>query len=57
MICRECSLGIEKKELKKIYDDATPSKQDFLLIDLEGNKDEKFRKNLDEIYVLDEEKI
>jgi hypothetical protein len=57
MICRECSLGIEKKELKKIYDDATQSKQDFLLIDLEGNKDEKFRKNFDEIYVLDEEKL
>jgi ABC-type dipeptide/oligopeptide/nickel transport system ATPase component len=57
MICRECSLGIEKKQLKKIYDDATASKQDFLLIDLEGDKDERFRKNFDEIYVLDEEKI
>jgi len=57
MICRECSLGIEKKQLKKIYDDATQSKQDFLLIDLEGDKDERFRKNFDEIYVLDEEKI
>jgi hypothetical protein len=57
MICRECSLGIEKKQLKKIYDDATQSKQDFLLIDLEGDKDERFRKNLDEVYVLEEEKI
>jgi hypothetical protein len=57
MICRECSLGIEKKQLKKIYDDATQKKQDFLLIDLEGDKDERFRKNFDEIYVLDEEKI
>jgi hypothetical protein len=57
MICRECSLGIEKKELKKIYDDATQSKQDFLLIDLEGDKDSRFRKNFDEIYVLDDEKI
>jgi len=57
MICRECSLGIEKKQLKKIYDDATQSKQDFLLIDLEGDKDERFRKNFDEIYVLDDEKI
>jgi ABC-type dipeptide/oligopeptide/nickel transport system ATPase component len=57
MICRECSLGIDKKQLKKIYDDATQSKQDFLLIDLEGDKDERFRKNFDEIYVLDEEKI
>jgi ABC-type dipeptide/oligopeptide/nickel transport system ATPase component len=57
MICRECSLGIEKKELKKIYDDATQKKQDFLLIDLEGDKDERFRKNFDEIYVLEEEKM
>jgi len=57
MICRECSLGIDKKQLKKIYDDATQSKQDFLLIDLEGDKDERFRKNFDEIYVLGEEKI
>jgi ABC-type dipeptide/oligopeptide/nickel transport system ATPase component len=57
MICRECSLGIEKKELKRIYDDATQSKQDFLLIDLEGDKDERFRKNFDEIYCLEEEKI
>lgn len=57
MICRECSLGIEKQQLKKIYDDATQSKQDFLLIDLEGDKDERFRKNFDEIYVLEEEKL
>jgi len=57
MICRECSLGIDKKQLKKIYDDATQSKQDFLLIDLEGDKDERFRKNFDEIYEIDEEKV
>lgn len=54
MICRECSLGIEKKQLKEIYDDATQSKQDFLMIDLEGDKDERFRKNFDEIYQIDE---
>lgn len=54
MICRECSLGIDKKQLKKIYDDATQSKQDFLLIDLEGDKDERFRKNFDEIYVVED---
>jgi hypothetical protein len=57
MICRECSLGIEKKQLKKIYDDATQTKQSFLLIDLEGDKDERFRKNLDEVYVIPEEEI
>jgi ABC-type dipeptide/oligopeptide/nickel transport system ATPase component len=54
MICRECSLGIEKKQLKKIYDDATKSKQDFLMIDLEGDKEERFRKNFDEIYVVED---
>ena len=53
MICRECSLGIDKKVLKSIYDDATQSKQDFLLIDLDGDKDEKFRKNFDEVYVIE----
>lgn len=57
MICRECSLGIDKKQLKKIYDDATETKQDFLLIDLEGDKDERFRKNLDEIFVMEDEKL
>lgn len=54
MICRECSLGIDKAQLKKIYDDATETKQDFLLIDLEGEKDERFRKNFDEIYVIED---
>lgn len=54
MICRECSLGIDKKQLKDIYDDATQSKQDFLLIDLEGNKDERFRKNLNQIFVVED---
>jgi ABC-type dipeptide/oligopeptide/nickel transport system ATPase component len=54
MICRECSLGIDKKVLKSIYDDATKSKQDFLLIDLDGAKDEKFRKNFDEVYVVED---
>jgi hypothetical protein len=54
MICRECSLGIEKAQLKKIYDDATQSKQTFLLIDLDGEKDERFRKNFDEVYEIED---
>lgn len=54
MIARECSLGIDKTQLKKIYDDATQKKQDFLLIDLEGEKDERFRKNLDEVYQIED---
>lgn len=53
MICRECSLGIERNQLKQIYDDATANKEDFLLIDLEGNKEERFRKNLDSCYEID----
>jgi len=55
MICRECSLGIEKKQLKEIYDDATADKTDFLLIDLEGDKSMRFRKNLDQFYEIQEE--
>lgn len=55
MICRECSLGIDKKQLKKIYDDATRSKTDFLLIDLESDKDNRFRKNFQEVYVVEDE--
>ena len=54
MICRECSLGIEKKQLKEIYDDATADKTDFLLIDLEGDKSMRFRKNLDSVYEIDD---
>ena len=54
MITRECSLGIDKKVLKKMYDDATKSKQDFLLIDLDGAKDEKFRKNFDSVYSIED---
>jgi len=54
MITRECSLGIDKKVLKKMYDDATKSKQDFLLIDLDGAKDEKFRKNFDSVYEVED---
>lgn len=54
MICRECSLGIDKKMLNKIYDIATEKKEDFLLLDLEGNKDERFRKNLDEVFEIED---
>ena len=54
MICRECSLGIDKKMLKKIYDIATEKKEDFLLLDLEGKKDERFRKNLDEVFEIED---
>jgi ABC-type lipoprotein export system ATPase subunit len=57
MICRECSLGIDKKQLKRIYDDATDTKQSFMMIDLEADPKDRFRKDLDQIYELEEEKI
>jgi DNA polymerase III delta prime subunit len=55
MICRECSLGIDKKQLKNIYDDATSSKMSFLLIDLEGDKKHRFRNNFDSFYQIDDD--
>jgi DNA polymerase III delta prime subunit len=54
MICRECSLGIDKKQLKSIYDDATKNKQSFLLIDLEGDKEHRFRCDFDSYYEIDD---
>lgn len=51
MIMREFSLGINKDKLKEIYNDATKTKQTFLLIDLETNdKTKMFRKGLSEYY-------
>jgi ABC-type dipeptide/oligopeptide/nickel transport system ATPase component len=54
MIARECSLGIDKKQLTDIYRDATKKKEDFLLIDLDGDPDEKFRKGFDEVYEIED---
>lgn len=55
MIMRECSLGIDKKQLKDMYNDATKTKTDFLLLDLEGEKDKRFRKGLSEYYEVQED--
>jgi ABC-type dipeptide/oligopeptide/nickel transport system ATPase component len=55
MIMRECSLGIDKKQLKEIYEDATKDKQTFLLLDLEGPKDQTFRCGLDQIYDVNQD--
>ena len=54
MIIKECSLGIDKKQLKEIYDDATKSKMSFLLIDLDGEKEYRFRCNFDSYYEIDD---
>ena len=54
MIMNEYSLGIDKKMMKEIYDDATKDKMGFLLLDLEGNKEKRFRSNFDEYYITEQ---
>jgi len=55
MIGREYDLGIDKKELIEMYKYATKEKSDFLLIDLEGEPNERFRKNLNEVFDIGED--
>jgi hypothetical protein len=53
----EYSLGVEKKQLKELYDTATTgNKQDFLLVDLEESPENRFRKNFNEIFDISPEK-
>lgn len=52
MILREYSLGVDKKVLEKMYNKATETKQDFLLVDLEAEPENRFRKNFNEIFDL-----
>ena len=54
-IMGEYSLGVEKDELKKIYDKATDTKQNFLLVDLEEAPENRFRKNFNEIFEISKE--
>jgi ABC-type dipeptide/oligopeptide/nickel transport system ATPase component len=54
MIMREYSLGVDKKEMKDIYEDATSDKQGFLLLDLEGPKEKRFRSGFNDYYVVEE---
>jgi ABC-type dipeptide/oligopeptide/nickel transport system ATPase component len=56
MISRECALDMPKKQLIEMYEDATKDKMGFILFDLDGDKDKKFRKNWEEYYELDEPK-
>jgi ABC-type dipeptide/oligopeptide/nickel transport system ATPase component len=50
-IMREYSLGVEKNTLQNIYEDAIKdNKQDFLLVDLDAEPKDRFRKNWDDIY-------
>jgi len=55
MIMSEYSLGVPKDILKAIYKLATKRKIDFLMIDLEADPAERFRKNFDEIFDISEE--
>jgi Tfp pilus assembly pilus retraction ATPase PilT len=57
MVMREYSLGVDKKEMKEMYDDATSDKQGFLMLDLEGDKEKRFRSGFDEYYETSEEKL
>jgi type IV secretory pathway VirB4 component len=49
-IMREYSLGVDKEQLKEIYESATDTKQNFLLVDLEEDPNNRFRKNFNEIF-------
>jgi len=49
MILSDSSLGVTRKQLLSIYKFATSSKFDFLLIDIDADENEKFRKNFNEI--------
>jgi ABC-type dipeptide/oligopeptide/nickel transport system ATPase component len=50
-ILREYSLGVDKKQLLKIYENAiSDNKQDFLLVDLDAEPQNRFRKNFSDLY-------
>ena len=54
MIMSECSLGVEKEELLRIYKDATKEKFHFLKIDLEtGDENKKFSHNFNSFYEIE----
>ena len=54
MIAREYDLGMDKKKLTQMYNDATADKQNFLLIDLDGDPKQRFRKGFNEYYEIEE---
>ena len=49
-IMSEYSLGVDKPQLADMYKSSTSSKQDFLLIDMDTDPTNRFRKNFNEIY-------
>jgi len=54
MIGNEYSLGIDKNHLIKMYKHSTEDKASFLMIDLEGDPKQRFRKNFTEYYEVDD---
>ena len=54
LIMSEFELGVSKDELLKIYEDATREKFNILLIDVEADKQERFRKNFKDFYTISE---
>jgi ABC-type dipeptide/oligopeptide/nickel transport system ATPase component len=53
MISREYDLGMEKKQLTAMYNDATKDRQNFLLIDIDAPKPEKYRKGFNDYYEIE----
>lgn len=49
-IMREYSLGLEREEIIAMYENATENKTDFLLVDLDADVKDRFRKNFSEYY-------
>jgi energy-coupling factor transporter ATP-binding protein EcfA2 len=50
MIMREYDLGISKDILVEMYNQATANKSGFLMIDLEGDKSKRFRRDFDKVF-------
>jgi hypothetical protein len=49
----EYSLGVDKEQLDAMYKDAVKEKKDFLLVDMDGDMKDRFRKNFNDIYDLE----
>jgi hypothetical protein len=52
-LMREVSIGLTKDELMNIYNDATKNKFDVLIVNLDKNGNERYRKNFLEYYILE----
>jgi hypothetical protein len=53
LIANEYSLGLESKQLKKVYDFCTQEKFQFLMVDVD-HKDMRFRKNFTFVIDIDQ---